>query len=463
VGGSGGGGKVAVIGLDGAVPDLAFDRYADRMPTLSRLRDQGAWGRLRSIDPPITVPAWSCAMTGLSPGALGIYGFRNRRDHTYDRLVFSTSRAVTVPRVWERLSDAGRPSIVVGVPGTYPPKPIEGALVGCFLTPSTNSDYTWPPELKAEIEAEVGPYILDVEDFRSDEKARVLAHVHEMTRTRFRLARHLVATRPWEFFMLVEIGGDRLQHAFWAYAHPDHRNYRPDPVLGPALGDYYAVLDAELAGLLDAVGPGVDVFVISDHGAQHMAGGFCINEWLRRQGYLRLEEEPDGPTPMSGARVDWERTVAWADGGYYGRVFLNVAGREPLGCVPPDRYEEVRSEIAAGLEAVVDHRDEPMGNKVHRPEDLYPVVNGIAPDLIAYFGDLRWRPVATMGLGLYTFENDTGPDDANHAMDGIFVAAGPRVPLRGEQYGSELMQIGPTILGLYGLDPNPGTEVKPLW
>src|SRR6266550_2300429 len=412
-------GRVAVIGLDGAVPDLAFERYADRMPTLSRLREEGAWGRLRSIDPPITVPAWSCAMTGLSPGALGIYGFRNRRDHTYDRLVFSTSRAVTAPRVWERLSDVGRPSIVVGVPGTYPPKPIEGALVGCFLTPSTNSDYTWPPELKAEIEAEVGPYILDVEDFRSEEKERVLAHVHEMTRTRFRLARHLVATRPWEFFMLVEIGGDRLQHAFWAYAHPDHRNYRPDPVLGPALGDYYAVLDAELAELLAVLGPDVDVFVISDHGAQHMAGGFCINEWLRQQGYLRLEEEP-------------------------------------VGCVPPERYEAVRAEIAAGLEAVVDHRGEPMGNKVHRPEDLYPVVRGIAPDLIAYFGELRWRPVATMGLGLYTFENDTGPDDANHAMDGIFVAAGPRVPLRGEQYGAELMQIGPTIFGLYGLDQNCG-------
>jgi predicted AlkP superfamily phosphohydrolase/phosphomutase len=458
-----GSGRVAVIGLDGAVPDLAFDRYADRMPTLSRLREQGAWGRLRSIDPPITVPAWSCAMTGLSPGALGIYGFRNRRDHTYDRLVFSTSRAVAAPRVWERLSQVGRPSIVVGVPGTYPPKPMEGALVGCFLTPSTSSDYTWPVELKAEIEAEVGEYILDVEDFRSEEKERVLAHVHRMTRTRFAVARHLVATRPWEFFMLVEIGGDRLQHAFWAYAHPDHRNYRPDPVLGPAIGDYYATLDKELAQLLDALGPDVDVFVISDHGAQHMAGGFCINEWLRQQGYLRLEEEPTGPTPMPGAKVDWERTVAWADGGYYGRVFLNVAGREPLGCVPPERYEDVRSEIAAGLESVVDHRGEPMGNKVHRPEDLYPVVNGIAPDLIAYFGGLRWRPVATMGLGLYTFENDTGPDDANHAMDGIFVAAGPRVPLRGEQYGTELMQIGPTILGLYGLDQNPGTEVKPLW
>jgi predicted AlkP superfamily phosphohydrolase/phosphomutase len=468
------GGRVAVIGIDGAVPELAFERYADRMPNLNRLRGAGAWGSLRSIDPPITVPAWSCAMTGLSPGALGIYGFRNRRDHTYDRLAFSTSRAVKSPRVWERLSEVGLPSVVVGVPGTYPPKPMAGALVGCFLTPSIASDYTWPAELKDEIAAEVGTYVLDVEDFRSEDKDRVLAHVRDMTRTRFQLARHLVATRDWEFFMVVEIGADRLQHAFWAYAHPDHRNYRPDPVLGPAISDYYAAIDAEIGQLLEALGPGVDVFVISDHGAQHMAGGFCINEWLRQEGYLVLEPggagvspgetaPPGTPTTLASARVDWERTTAWADGGYYGRVFLNVAGREPLGFVPPERYEEVRSEIAAGLEAVVDHEGRAMGNRVHRPEDLYPVVRSIAPDLIAYFGQLRWRPVATMGIGLYTFENDTGPDDANHAMDGIFVAAGPRVPLRGEHHGLQLMQVGPTILGLYGLEPNEGTELEPMW
>src|SRR5438132_941161 len=112
-------GRVAVIGLDGAVPELAFERYADRMPTLARLREEGAWGRLRSIDPPITVPAWSCAMSGLSPGALGIYGFRNRRDHTYDRLAFATSRAVPPVRVWERLSDAGRPHLAAR-PGARP-------------------------------------------------------------------------------------------------------------------------------------------------------------------------------------------------------------------------------------------------------------------------------------------------------------------------------------------------------
>jgi len=33
----------------------------------------------------------------------------------------------------------------------------------------------------------------------------------------------------------------------------------------------------------------------------------------------------------------------------YGRIFLNVQGREPQGIVPPDAYEETRAELEAAL------------------------------------------------------------------------------------------------------------------
>src|SRR5690349_20793158 len=72
--------KVVVIGLDCAEPSLVFDRYAQRLPSLSRLRERGLWGKLRSCDPPITVPAWMSMMSSRDPGALGYYGFRNRAD-----------------------------------------------------------------------------------------------------------------------------------------------------------------------------------------------------------------------------------------------------------------------------------------------------------------------------------------------------------------------------------------------
>ena len=60
---------------------------------------------------------------------------------------------------------------------------------------------------------------------------------------------------------------------------------------------------------------------------------------------------------------------------------------------------------------------------------VYEEVNGVAPDLLVLFGDLSWRAVGTVGGpdGIQTFENDTGPDDANHAQDGLLIMAGPGV------------------------------------
>ena len=81
--------KVMVIGLDCAPPEHIFDEYKDEIPNIAKLVDNGVFGPLQSITPPITVPAWACMMTSKDPGTLGIYGFRNRKDHTYDGLEFA--------------------------------------------------------------------------------------------------------------------------------------------------------------------------------------------------------------------------------------------------------------------------------------------------------------------------------------------------------------------------------------
>ena len=144
--------KVMIIGLDCAEPSLVLERWRDELPTLSRLAEQGSWGRLTSIIPPITVPAWSCMMASRTPGDLGVYGFRNRSDHSYDGLFIANGAAIKEPRLWDLVSRAGSASIVLGVPGTYPPRPLNGVLVSCFLTPSIESQYTYPPILRREIE-----------------------------------------------------------------------------------------------------------------------------------------------------------------------------------------------------------------------------------------------------------------------------------------------------------------------
>jgi predicted AlkP superfamily phosphohydrolase/phosphomutase len=324
-------------------------------------------------------------------------------------------------------------------------------MVSCFLTPdTTTSQYTYPAELKEEIEDLVGRYLVDVDDFRTDDKERLLADIEEMTERRFRVAEHLLETRPWDLFFMVEMGTDRIHHGFWRFFDPEHRLHEPGNRYESAMLDYYRALDGKLARLLRFADDDTAVLVVSDHGAKRMDGGICVNEWLRREGYLALKEEPAGPTRFSPELVDWERTTAWGEGGYYCRLFLNVAGREPSGTVAPADYERVRDELKAGLEALGDERGRPIGTLAHRPEELYPERNGIPPDLLVYFGDLYWRSVGQVGTGtVHVFENDTGPDDANHAFEGLYVLCADGVPA-GPGPERDLKDIAPTILALLG-------------
>ncbi len=451
--------RVAVIGLDCAPPQLLFEDLRDEIPNLRKLMESGMHGELASITPPITVPAWACAMTGKTPGQLGIYGFRNRKDTTYDGLAIATADAVREPAVWDLLGARGMRSLLIGVPPSYPPKPVEGWRVSCFLTPPSAKAFTHPPELRAEVEEELGPggYIFDIPNFREKGFEVVLEQLYEMTRRRFRVARRLVRTKPWDLFMMVEMGPDRLHHVFWQFFDPGHPKYRPGSPFETAFQDYYRFLDAEVGALLEALPDDAVTIVMSDHGARRMDGGVCFNDWLIREGYLALAEPVQGIVPVAKAPIDWSRTVAWGDGGYYGRLFLNVRGREPQGVVDPERYEEVRDELARRLEAMPGPDGRPLGTRVIKPEEAYPDVRGVAPDLIVYFGDLAWRSVGTVGNpDVFTYENDTGPDGANHDRTGVFAMVGAPGQPTGRVEGLRLVDVGPTILSLYGIDAPEG-------
>jgi predicted AlkP superfamily phosphohydrolase/phosphomutase len=440
-----------VIGLDCAPPEFLFERWREELPNIGSLMSRGRYGVLRSCDPPITVPAWACMTSSRSPGALGIYGFRNRRDHTYEGLSISDSRAVKAPRVWDLLSARGRSVIVIGVPPTYPVTPVNGVMISCFLTPDTeHAQYTHPPELQEEIENLVGRYMVDVDNFRTAEKDRLLADIEEMTEKRFRVAEHLLETRPWDLFFMVEMGTDRMHHAFWRYSDPQHRLHEPGNPYEGAMLDYYRALDEKVGRLLRFADDDTAVLVVSDHGAKRIDGGICINEWLRAEGYLTLKEEPADPTPLRPELVDWGQTRAWGEGGYYCRLNLNVAGREPQGTVAPEEFDVLREELQQKLEALGDDQGRPIGTVTYRPEDLYREQNGIPPDLLVYFGDLGWRSIGQVGTGsVHVFENDTGPDDANHAPDGVYIVSGNGVEA-GEGEQRPIFDIAPTLLALLG-------------
>ena len=442
--------RLALIGLDCADPDLLRD-LLPQLPTLSALVEEGSFGHLRSVDPPITIPAWMSMMTGVDPGKFGVYGFRNRADYSYTGLKITTSAAFRAETVWDVLGRHGLRSILLGIPGTYPPKPVRGILVSGFLAPGTDSAYTYPAALRDEISRVVGEYILDVRGFRTDDKPWLIEELRRMTERRFALARHLVMHHDWDFFGMVEIGTDRIHHGLWSHYDKAHRKYDPTSPFHDAIPAYYRLIDSEIARLLDAMPADTRVLIVSDHGAQRMEGGIGINEWLIQEGYLTLRDYPDKPTRMGelieAGLVDWSRTVAWGEGGYYGRVFLNVAGREPEGIVPPGGYDRVRAELAAAIAAIPDEDEKPIGTRVLRPEELYSEVNGIPPDLFVYFGDLRWRSIGTIGWNRIHFhENDTGPDDANHAPYGILISRPGDT-----KTGRSLLEIKGMILEHFGL------------
>ena len=458
--------KVIVLGLDCATPQLVFDRWVHELPAISRLMQRGIYGPLKSCIPPITIPAWLSMMTGKDPGQLGCYGFRNRADYSYQGLSFATSKMVREDTVWDILSREHKQVILLGIPQTYPPKPVSGLMVSCFLTPDTSCEYTYPAGLKDEIKAVVGDYILDVDHFRTDDKEQLLQQIYAMTEKRFALFSHFLATRPWDFAMMVDMGMDRIHHGFWKYIDPAHPRYQPGSPYEQAVLGYYKFVDQKISDILSCIDPATAVLVVSDHGAQAMQGGICINEWLIRQGYLHIAEKPDGVVPLYRAAIDWSRTRAWGEGGYYSRIFLNLQGREPQGTIPAHAYERVRDELAQQLEALTDERGRNIGTRVFKPEAVYRQIKGIPPDLIVYPGNLAWRSVGSIGLNrIHTFENDIGPDDANHAEKGIFILYDPAAAEQAFprlRTDLSLTDVAPTVLGLLGVPVPQDMEGKRL-
>jgi predicted AlkP superfamily phosphohydrolase/phosphomutase len=450
--------KVMIIGLDCVEPSLVFDQWRACLPNLSAMMAKGLYGPLTSTIPPITVPAWMSMLTSKDPGQLGIYGFRNRRDYSYDSLYIPNSTQVKETTLFQLFSRNRLASILLGVPLTYPPRPLNGIMVSGFLTPDKSSSFTFPESVKDELDkAANGNYIIDVEDFRTDNKKQLLARIYDMTQARFQAAHYLLTEKDWDFFMMVEMGADRIHHGFWRYHDPAHRLYEPGHEYEHVIRDYYKDLDRKIGRLIEAAPPGTLIMIVSDHGARTMAGGFSINQWLIQSGYLTLKKVPDIPTRLTADMIDWPRTKAWGEGGYCGRIFMNVQEREPHGVVKPDEYERVRREIKAGLERVPDHNGLPMGTKVFIPEQIYRDTRNIPPDLLVYFGDLAWRSAGTVGKNrpLHVFENDIGPDDANHAQEGLLIMAvkdGKAPWPVGPRSGMEIYDVAPTVMDYFGLD-----------
>ncbi|WP_455391489.1 alkaline phosphatase family protein [[Eubacterium] cellulosolvens] len=454
--------KLFVLGLDCATPQLIFDKYLQSLPTLSGLIRYGNYGLLESTVPPVTVPAWMAMMTGKDPGQLGFYGFSDRKNYSYNENYIVTNKAVKDKTVWDYLGDNGLRSIVMNLPQTYPPKPINGILISSFLTPDKELTYTYPEEIKDELdEIAEGNYIIDVENFRTPDKKKLLSELYTMAKNRFKVIKNFIKNKEWDLFVAVEMGIDRMHHAFWSYCFSDHQLYVDNNEFKTALIDYYKFIDLEISELLKTFDDDTELMITSDHGAKTLKGTFCINDWLIRNKYLHLKTEIGTKTTFDADMVDWSNTMAWGSGGYYGKIYLNIKGREPNGVIPESDIEMIFNKIKQELSEQLTPGGNKVQNEYFEPKKTYNEVNGCPPDLIIYIDNLAWRVTGSMGNQELFLREHTAIDNSNHDKAGIFIhTKNPRAALDfNEKVECDLekimqysiLDIAPTILKKFNI------------
>jgi predicted AlkP superfamily phosphohydrolase/phosphomutase len=445
--------KLFVLGLDCATPQFLFKEYLPCLPHFQKIFSEGSFGNLRSTTPAITVPAWMSMMTSQTPGDLGVYGFRGKKPGSgYKEMFLASSDHIKQKKVWNYLNEAGYKTGMLSVPLTYPPSSVDGFMVSCFMTPSLESDYTYPKELKQEIKEQVGNYIFDYANRSTEPADKILKIIYEMTDKRFKLIKHFIKNKQWDFLMMVEMGVDRIHHYMWSYVDAKHPKWQGENnKYKDSIKEYYQYIDKQLGEVMEVLPKDASLMVVSDHGAKAMQGMFLINEWLIKEGYLVLKKYPDKVTKLEKCEVDWSKTKAWAWGGFYSRVFLNVKNRDPQGIV--ENFEEERDKLAEKLRAVKDDNGQDLKNIVDTAEKLYENPKGDKPDLLAFFGDLSWRPGGTVGHDkIYIHENDTGPDDGVHDWNGVYAMWQPKKKGCGWQENLSILDIAPTILNYFDVN-----------
>jgi predicted AlkP superfamily phosphohydrolase/phosphomutase len=459
--------RVLVVGLDALSPDLV-EQWLPDLPHLGQVMHNGIYGPLQSIMQPVTPVAWPAMISGRDPSHLGYTDFVYRKGQSYTDLHLVHSRLIQVPTLFTLLPEAGRRAHAVSVPVSYPPISIKnGVCVSCFMAPSANRPITAPAELQQELLRQTSePFILDAfvpEQAREVDRDALLRQIREMDRQRFDLARHLITSTEWDLLFMVAMGTDRIGHYFMRYHDPLHGRYDPDPRYRSAIYDHYRFCDQQLGELIALAGPDTVVMVVSDHGIQRTDGRVNLNDWLIAQGYLRLREPVDKPTPLAKAPIDWQHTRAWAQG-YGGQIYLNLRGREPQGVVAPDEADGLLGELEAKLQTLTTASGKPLPATTIRRQQIYAGPQaGRCPDLFVQFDELRHLTADAVGhQALVNPIAELGNDDASHANAGFLAMAGPGVPRQGRFAALSLLDVAPTILHLLDLPVPSDLEGRPI-
>jgi predicted AlkP superfamily phosphohydrolase/phosphomutase len=452
--------KVFVFGVDGMPPQLVFDNYIEELPNIRMLVEKGAYGRIKSTDPPSTILAWSAFCSGRDPGELGVYSYTRKPKDPFEDAKLVSSTMIKQKMLWDMLSEKGKRCIILNVPLTYPAKKINGVMVTDFLTPDFDSNCVYPENFKEKIPGLAGgEYMFDVSEFigyKSIDPHKLLELTYKMTEMHIKVAKYLFDNEKWDFFMCVIIGTDRLHHMLWKYTDETHPEY--DKELKDSLKNFYKYIDKELGYFIGKISEDTAIIVSSDHGMVQTKGKINMNDWLIKEGYLTLKEEynktiMEKPSKLKLSMIDWSKTKAYEVGAYQGRIYINKKGKEQFGTVGEKEYNTLKLELKKKLLDLKGMKGEKLDTKVLFPEEIYKKgFDDEAFDLLVYFDDLKYSVNPDVGnKGLYSDRTTLGADSAGHHPYGTFIISGNKVNKKGDMGIVDIIDVAPTILNLLGI------------
>ncbi len=314
--------RVCVVGLDG-VPYTLLRDFADKgiLPNMAKLADIGHLRPMTVTLPEISSVSWPSYMTGTDPGGHGIFGFSELKPGSYD-LRFTNFNDLKAPPLWDKLRDEGKRSVIINLPGTYPARPVNGALIAGFVAIDL-AKAVYPLTVYHELKK--FDYQVDIDIVKCREDHDLLQKQLTETLGYRRKAVDLLWDGDWDFFQVVVTGTDRLHHFLFSALidenHPRH---------GMAVA-YYKEVDAfigEMYARFEGLngGDGEGFYMLSDHGFCAIEQEVNLNTWLMENGYLSFESDD---FKALGQMTPDSKAFAMDPS----RIYLNLKGKYPKGTV----------------------------------------------------------------------------------------------------------------------------------
>ena len=475
--------KAMVIGIDSASPVL-IEKWKDTLPNLRSIMDHGAYGVLKSIVPPESVPAWQCFATGKNPAKIGLFGF------SYIGRDRKLKHGRTTPDIgcfWDICSNRGLKVGVFNVPGTYPAYPVNGFMVCGFPVP-TRAAWAYPKTLMKRLDKAVGGYEIDVPVTKpSDLKGGEEAYLPQVDRLHTKCLEAAKALLGWfhpDVFMMTFQGIDLVHHDFWRYMDDQNSPYRN------VLRDWYVKMDHAVQELRQFATADTNLLLLSDHGSAPASAALYVNEYLAENGMLKTNNhvKQSGEvltrfrswllrnlSPETIARVykispsfiskrltlsgsidrvlqnlidniSWDETKCFSTGGHQAHFYITNQNGDVA-------QSELRDKLINMMGQLIDPT---TGEKVrpifHLREDTFKgPFQDEAPDLCVelYSGDEKIQISPRLGTGkLWSLSPHFS---SIHTREGFWALAGPNVK-QGLRLDAGLLDLAPTLLQLLGFE-----------